>query len=267
MPPYTVVITSCGRFDLLNQTLDSLIDKLHPRPESILIVEDSADPAVHEVASQFPGVRVLLNTRQIGQLASIDRAYKEVETEYVFHCEDDWDFFRDGFIEPSFALLEAFPDISMVGLRSRDELNPLTRNAETEYAEKDAIPFFRLKAEWHPEMFGYSFNPGLRRIVDYRRIAPLAQFADERAISYCFKRLGFTIAYLETAAVTHAGAGRHLDDPTQAVRAKRLTDKLVASSKKRLHRLRRRWLPQWDPTERTVLQILNHDSLRANAGG
>ena len=57
-------------------------------------------------------------------LASIDRAYSKVKTEWVFHCEDDWEFFSGGFIEQSFTLLEEFDKFSLIELRSPGRSSP-----------------------------------------------------------------------------------------------------------------------------------------------
>ena len=63
-----------------------------------------------------------MNETRIGQIKSIDKAYKEVKTEYVFHCEDDWEFLREGFIEKSMEMLKEDPKIAVVGLRSKGRL-------------------------------------------------------------------------------------------------------------------------------------------------
>ena len=47
----------------------------------------------------------------------IDLAYSNVDTEWIFHCEDDWEFYREGFVEDSMALLEANPEALQVWLR------------------------------------------------------------------------------------------------------------------------------------------------------
>ena len=49
---------------------------------------------------------MIINEKRLGQMKSIDKAYSEVDTEYIFHCEDDWKFFKNGFIEKSMKLLE-----------------------------------------------------------------------------------------------------------------------------------------------------------------
>ena len=116
MEPYTVVLTSCGRFDLLERTLTSLLSRLTGPLAGIVLIEDSGDPAVHDVVSRFGGIEVIVNDPPLGQIKSIDRAYSRVETEWIFHCEDDWEFCRDGFIEESFDILKEFERFSTVKL-------------------------------------------------------------------------------------------------------------------------------------------------------
>ncbi len=150
MPAYSVVITSCGRFDLLRATLASLLPHLEVPPEKIVVVEDSCDGAVEDVVAEFDGAfEILVNPSKLGQIASIDRAYHRVETPFIFHCEDDWEFFRSGFITESARLLDAEDTVSMVGLRPRAELNRLVRNLPME--NTDSVQFFRYDPALHPE--------------------------------------------------------------------------------------------------------------------
>ena len=53
MEPYTVALTSCGRFDLLEQTLRSLLPRLDGPLAGILIAEDSGDERIYDVVRQF----------------------------------------------------------------------------------------------------------------------------------------------------------------------------------------------------------------------
>ncbi|MBK6807259.1 MAG: hypothetical protein IPG84_21505 [Betaproteobacteria bacterium] len=50
-------------------------------------------------------IELIVNDPPVGQMTSIDRAYALVDTPYVFHCEDDWRFFRSGFVEESRVVL------------------------------------------------------------------------------------------------------------------------------------------------------------------
>lgn len=241
-----MVITSCNRFDLLEQTLKTLLPRLDGDLREIVIAEDSGKTEVRDVVAHLGReIRVILNRPQLGQLGSIDRAYAAVNTPYIFHCEDDWDFFGADFITPSITLLDAFPNISMVSMRPKEELNPLERiQPEQTFA---GITFMMADPQAHPEYFGYSFNPGMRRRSEYLRFGPFADYRGERELSYCFKKLGYQMAYLQPPAVRHAGWGRHVDDPLQGKRARSFTQKLKRSTALRMTRLRRFMLPFTDP--------------------
>ncbi len=238
MRGYSIVVTSCGRIDLLRQTLQSLKDKLDHAPQAWIIIEDSGDERVREVAAELGlSAEIILNRPQIGQIKSIDKAYAQVKTPYVFHCEDDWEFFRNGFIAESFLVLEGRPDVSVVCLRPRSEQNKLVRDAPRESVA--GVAMFTLDPSFHPEYFSYSFNPGLRRMKDYYAIGPFAPLGHEEDVSYYFKRAGFRLANLEEPAVRHIGDDRHVLDPTQPKRAKDPWARLKRSVNKRLKRLRR----------------------------
>lgn len=239
MTAYSVVITSCGRFDLLRATLASLLPNLDVPPQKIIIVEDSCDPAVGAVAAEFDGnFEILVNEVKLGQIASIDRAYSCVSTPYIFHCEDDWEFFRSGFITESAILLQHVDRVSMVGLRPRAELNPLIRKLPMERTE--SVEFFQYNPALHPEYFSYSFNPGLRRLRDYQKFGPFAPLGHEPDISYAFKKAGFRMAGLENPAVRHIGWGRHIQDPYQPKRASGILARWKKSAAKRIKRVKRR---------------------------
>jgi hypothetical protein len=235
---YTVVVTSCRRFDLLRPSLTTLKQALDVEPQKWIVIEDSDDESVRACVAEA-GIRasVIVNGTQIGQMRSIDRAYAEVETPYVFHSEDDWSFYRSGFIRESAALLEADPRISMVGLRSRPDQNPLVRHMPS--LSHEGIGYFMLDPRLHPEYFGYCFNPGLRRLSDYRAIGPFAAIGHEADVSYAFKQRGFAIANLEAHAVRHLGEGRHVHDPTMPPKARTLSQRLTRSIQKRWKRLKR----------------------------
>ena len=236
--PFTVVVTSCGRFDLLRETLNSLLAHIDAPPAAIVVIEDSGDERVRDaVAGLSPPVEVVLNQPQLGQMRSIDKAYAYVKTPYAFHCEDDWLFIRGGFIAESFLILNNRPDVSTVGLRPREELNPLVRQAPK--LVLGGVEYFIYDPSRHPEYFSYSFNPGLRRMSDIHALGPFAPLGHEADVSYAFKKAGFRLANVEQPAVTHMGDGRHVPDPTQPKRATSPWERFKRSVNKRLKRLRR----------------------------
>jgi hypothetical protein len=232
---FSVVLTSCGRFDLLRATIVSLNRCMDASPRKFLVIEDSGNAEVaNAVADLNLDIQLVVNNPQLGQTRSIDKAYAMVETPLVFHCEDDWEFFRTGFIHESELILRRRADVSMVGLRSRAEQNSLVRNVPVQ--SLDGLNYFVHDTSLHPEYGGYSYNPGLRRMADYLRIGPFAPIGREDDVSYAFKRAGFAIANLENPAVRHIGDGRHVDDPTQPKKAKTISQKLMRSIRKRWRR-------------------------------
>ena len=128
---YSLVITSCGRFDLLRRTIASFLKFADVQPKQYILVEDSGDENVREVLAPFNvPFEILVNKPSLARgggasierlHAAIDRAYAQVKFPYIFHCEDDWEFFRAGFIQESFIVLNALPKASAIMLHGRSE--------------------------------------------------------------------------------------------------------------------------------------------------
>lgn len=206
---YAVVLTSCGRFDLLRKTVESFLQYADIPPTQFIIIEDSGDDKVRDaVAGLEAPFEFIINRLHLGQAASIDTAYAQVKTSYIFHCEDDWEFFRTGFIAESLLLLEAFPKISGVMLRGYDEYNKL---CTLPMKELNGVRFFFAKP-FGRCYFGCSYNPGLRRLADYKRVAPLAEIGNEESVSLVFSLLGYTTAHLVIPATCHIGWEQHTQD-------------------------------------------------------
>ena len=208
---YTIVLTSCNRFDLLQKTLTSLFSHLDIAPKEFILVEDSGNTQIYDVVAKFEQpIRVILNPQNLGQIKSIDLAYSQVTTPYIFHCEDDWTFIRSGFIQESFQLLEKLPHASLIQLRGRAE-NPVLGNLPLKVSLD--ISYFLATKKLDKRYFGYSFNPSMRRLSDYQLVQPFQRIGNERQISWVFKQLNFLTAHLENPAVTHLGDQRHIESP------------------------------------------------------
>jgi hypothetical protein len=208
----TVVLTSCNRFDLLQRTLESFHQYNTYPIARFIITEDSGMTPPGDLT----GYDVLVH--RIGQISSIDRAYARVATPYIFHCEDDWEFYRPGFIERSKSILDLDPLILNVWLRAHDDTNghPIEVN---DYSSDYRLMALSYNEIWH----GFSFNPGLRRLKDYVPYSTLAPWNPESSweaeagIGEHYRQRGFRAAILNPPEgyVRHSGWGRHVEPVMQ----------------------------------------------------
>ena len=164
---YTLVITSCNRHPLLLRTLDSFIQYSDVKPKATIIVEDGGVNAPDWIKCEhqtrnLPNKVWITNNPKLGQVGSIDRAYSEVTTEYIFHCEDDWEFLAPGFIFKSYEILNTYPHISQVNLRGDSWGHTLVNDPR--------YPFKIAEPGWGGGYGGLAWNPGLRRLSDYKNV-------------------------------------------------------------------------------------------------
>ncbi|KAB0491963.1 hypothetical protein [Pseudomonas vancouverensis] len=220
----TLVVTSCGRLDLLKATLESFDQFNTAAIREVFITEDSGDEKVQEVipAHWKDHCTVFVNRPKLGQLASIDLAYEHVKTPYIFHCEDDWRFYRPGFVEDSMTILESRPDILQVWLRSYiydlQVHSPYISLGPRQVI--DAVACYPLISD-KPEWQGFSLNPGLRRIREYRLCAPFSGHSGEKALSERYAALNLAALTLEADAVMHIGFGLHVQTSVERQRKAR----------------------------------------------
>ncbi|WP_111978240.1 glycosyltransferase family A protein [Algibacillus agarilyticus] len=212
----SLVITSCNRFDLLEDTIRSFIEyNTYPISQYIIIEDSHNVDKLKKVLNKFPNIEFthLFNDPQLGQMKSIDRAYSAVTSEYIFHCEDDWEFYQPGFIERSFSVLDTDEKIITVWLREQNDTNEHAIEAE-KFTTSDGSLTYQImqrnhkrrekSAPWH----GFTFNPGLRRLADYKILAPISQYTGELTVSEAYFKLDFKAAILEHGSVKHIGDHR-----------------------------------------------------------
>jgi len=225
-----VVLTSCGRFDLLGQTLASFL--AHFEPGKIIVAEDSesADGAA-AISREFPMVDMRLNAPRLGQLRSIDTLYATLSTPYVLHLEDDWSFTRSLDLDSVVQFLETRPDISVVCIANRI-YDPRFAKSATK-THHGGIDYLVWDLDAHPKWFSYSFNPSIARLALWRKLGPFERFVTEETLSRFCKERGLRIAMVDPGVAGHIGDGRHAPDPFQPARPRTLVSRLKRSVAKR----------------------------------
>lgn len=200
-------MTSCGRQDLLEKTLESFFWFNTYPIERFIVSEDSGKFGInHELQLMYPDIEFINDGVKQGQIKSIDSMYKTIDTKYVFHMEDDWEFYRSGFIEYSMAKLESNSKIINVWLREKDDTNG--------HPNYNGLMDLNYRG-WH----GFTFNPTLKRLKDYKRIGSYGKYGrfnpdrpheSEKRIGKVYRNLGYHAEISEIGFVKHIGDGRHI---------------------------------------------------------
>jgi hypothetical protein len=240
-PRVSFVLTSCGRQDLLEITLDTFLRyNTYPIHEYIIIEDgDGTLNAPLMKKYRYHNFRWLDTRTRLGQIAAIDIAYRHVKTDYIFHCEDDWEFTAPGFIEKSLPILQARADVLQVYLRALTDTNGHPILEEIHMAGN--VPYRLLAHHYEAQNFGtwhgLSWNPGLRRRREYELIGSFGSLDPdgtkipwivEREGSEFYQQHGFIAAILidnnGAGYVRHIGDDRHIPDETpNALRERFLT--------------------------------------------
>lgn len=208
-----VILTSCGRFDLLERTLESFhrhntypIREFHIYDDSGFEKwNDKQHEAVERIEQTYSHVTFHAGDKRIGQIEAMCYLMQFVTTPYYFTCEDDWHFTESGFIEDSMAVLEEHPEILQCWLRSKSDTN-----GHPVISFNGKCSLMSTKYEWK----GFSFNPALRRLSDYVPYNTITTFRpndpsrSEREIGEYYHKLGRTAAILNKGYVKHIGDGR-----------------------------------------------------------
>lgn len=226
MKSITVCLASCNRFDLLKQTIDSFF-YLNTSPVGrFIITEDSADKEMQErvlktyhnqvMDSKGTTIEVVINKKNLGPYKTFDNMYNMVDTPYIFHCEDDWHFKGNpNFLTESADILEERKDIHQIWIRHgiRDDFfEPLVQKTKT------GIDYRMVKINHLNEWSGFSGNPSLKRLEDYKKMFPKG-YSDfvvpgvyageaEYLCNIHAKNQGYRAATLTYQAITHLGHGR-----------------------------------------------------------
>ena len=205
----TLVITSCNRIDLLERTIRSMRPWIDEIPHKLIVEDSAASPDLFDPFRE-EGFRIIVNGTNIGQLPSIDVAYAECRTEFILHCEDDWEFTRKPNVEAAGHLLRhgiaGEGEFSVVCFRDVTGTGRCDESRFKDVAVRDAV--FRYSFEQRNKFNYFSFNPGMIRRDFYLRHGPWRRFANERSIARAMRRKGHCIARELPGNVRHIGKGR-----------------------------------------------------------
>ena len=206
----TLFITACNRADLLKITLESF-QKFNTYPiKEAIIIEDSGLQGINDFAKDILTCpcTLLYNEKRLGQMPSIERGVKLIKTPYVFHGEEDWEFYDYGFIEKSFEILEKDPLVVTVFLRSYEEyLN--SYGLQLNHIQKDGY-YYVQQCNWAGTL---TFNPSLRTIEIAKAFMPYRGWQDEGSMGARLQQMGLHGAATDNpnGYIRHIGWERHVN--------------------------------------------------------
>ena len=206
----TVTLTHYRRPELLDRTVDSFLKTNQYPIDEFLIIDDSGDPRyIHSIADKYKDVAtIIINEKNLGQRQSLDILFNICKNEDIFHLEEDWLF--DGssttYINDSLIILKNRLDVHQVHIRHQDD-DPHPAVGEVNYIGNVGYSFLdpNFREVWN----GFSFNPGLRRRSDIKKIFSegLIKFEDERHASLHTRVFNYKAVRLENTACRHIGYG------------------------------------------------------------
>jgi len=223
----TVVLTSCNRPSELFKTLESFF-KYNTYPiKKIIIIDDSGvKNCIDNCLEMIPldiEKEIIYNDTNIGQIASVDKAYSLVDTEYIFHCEDDWEFYDYGFIEKSLEILKENNKIFTVWLRAYEHLS-VVQNGHPVISDiyNNKYRLMGVFQERTNIWSGFTLNPGLRRLNDCQLLMPYSQYIGSKecncgGVEQALSNLYYKNGFLSAITLNEKGFVKHIgwDNPTK----------------------------------------------------
>lgn len=207
----TFCLISCQRHDLLERTLDSFF-KFNTAPIDKYIISEDSPIRMPELEAKYPQIEFHYNDtgKRYGMMLNLQKAYSFAETEYIFSCEEDWEFYRSGFIEKSLPILQEIDDVLQVWLRELNDTNghPILTNVT---GDVNGIKYHFVDTGYMGCFHGYSTNPGLRRkkdVVDFGKIIEGCTNNGEDKVSQYYFEQGFRSVILTDGYVRHIGENR-----------------------------------------------------------
>lgn len=211
----TLFLTACNRPELLKVTLESFMKyNTYPIKEAI-IMEDSGLQGIDDFAHNILRCpcRIIYNPKRLGQMKSIENGSQYINTAWVFHCEEDWEFYDYGFIEDSMKILKKDEKVCCVFLRGFEENR---RNSGIVVDFKDKGGYYYLKQSFYrnPDRAAgiLTFNPSLRKKEISMARIPYQNWEDEGTLGYYFFKMGLfgAVTNKKEGYVKHIGWNKHV---------------------------------------------------------
>jgi hypothetical protein len=194
----TLVVTACNRPDMLLHTLKTFFE-MNPDCGIVraLITEDGGKQydysEIFDLVNKYvPDNKFFFNETNIGQIASIDQMYAEVNTPWIFHLEDDLEFYKPNFVKDSMTIFDNYdrliggPLFTVGGFKTTTERQMWVRPSRLESGDPMVIGGIECKLMRNSEflngrlnMGGFALTHGLRQTAFCRMFGPYSRIPSE----------------------------------------------------------------------------------------
>ena len=230
-PQITFSITTCKRTDLFVRTMNSFLQCCQDIDliDEWLCVDDNTHPDERATMQYlFPFFRFIWKgPDEKGHARSMNLILQNARTPYLFHCEDDWQFFSPKpFLSEALEILQAEADIGQVlvnrnyaeetngheivgGVQKRTEGG--IQYIEHEYYAPDSQKMEQFSA-WNPGPHcaywpHFSLRPSLMRLEAWERTGEFNENAAHFEMEYAHRYLaaGYRSCFFNTVYCLHTG--------------------------------------------------------------
>ena len=208
--------TTCGRLDLFIRTMDSFLDNCIDKSminRWIIVDDGSSSNDMIEMQTRYPFLEIYENQYEQGQAGALKTLFELIDTEWFFHCEDDWEFpIKDNFITKLFQIAKTDDRFKNVTLRNW-KMDIKRHETGFYYNISYYMPYTIDASITNSNWFGFSFNPGLNHLPSIKSLGNVpTDIISERywdreyAIEYMKK--GLKSANLIGGYIKHLGDDR-----------------------------------------------------------
>ena len=216
----TLCLTMGGRPDLLKDSLLTIADKY--KFNKVIAINDFLDARCDVVFKEiFPDGLLISDGIKRGHHAAINKLYEEVETEFIFHTEDDWIFTKEIRFDEIKDLLRARPDIISYCFR---EVTSFLKEDELENIKKENYKNLEINnlSMVHAEWYSYTFNPHIILRETVKIIGDFSKYKKERHVSRSLKAAKKFVAYANPGICEHIGEQVSMANPNANKKKSRL---------------------------------------------
>lgn len=216
-PEITFTMTTFDRHHLFTKTIDSFLSTcLDLDLINRWVISDDGSPQsdIDKMKKSYPFFEIHKNPGK-GQASNINNLFSLVETEWFFHCEDDWLFIKkDNYIRKLFDIAFDNPTIKNITLRYwvGGEVESETVSG-FKYNIHDYLPSKKFEESLDTDWWwcGYTLNPGLQHLPTIKKIGkydesmPLNSRKWDRKPAIKYYELGYKRGNMLDKYIEHIG--------------------------------------------------------------